>query len=122
MEETVNEHWLPSKTYDFLMVLAQVILPALGTLYFTLAAIWGLPSAEQVIGTVIAVDTFLGVFLSINKAMYKKTDSPYVGTIDVVTSDNPNTPAKVYQLEFTKDPGYLDKNDVVSFKVNPVDE
>ena len=36
-------------------------LPALGTLYFALAGIWGLPYGEQLVGTITAIDTFLGV-------------------------------------------------------------
>lgn len=59
------------KLYDFLKWAAQVLLPALGTLYFTLAQIWGLPYGEQIVGTITAVDTFLGILLGISKANYK---------------------------------------------------
>lgn len=48
------------------------LLPALGTLYFALAGIWGLPYGEQIVGTITAVDTFLGVVLGISTAQYKK--------------------------------------------------
>lgn len=50
-------------TYDRLKFVAQVVLPALGTLYFALCGIWGFPYGEQIIGTITAVDTFLGVIL-----------------------------------------------------------
>lgn len=59
-------------TYDILKWTAQYFLPALGTLYFTLASIWGLPYGEQVVGTITAVDTFLGVLLGLSTAQYKK--------------------------------------------------
>lgn len=59
--------------YDKLKFLAQVVLPALGTLYFALAGIWGLPNAEQVVGTIVAVDTFLGVCLQLSSTAYNKT-------------------------------------------------
>ena len=49
------------------------LLPAAGTLYFTLAGIWGLPYGEQVVGTITAVDTFLGVILGISTSQYNKT-------------------------------------------------
>lgn len=60
------------KLYDTLKWIAQYLLPATGTLYFALAGIWGLPFGEQVVGTITAVDTFLGVLLGISTASYKK--------------------------------------------------
>ena len=61
-----------SKVYDALKWVAQILLPALGTLYFALAGIWNFPYAEAVVGTITAVDTFLGVLLGISAAQYKK--------------------------------------------------
>ena len=58
--------------YDVLKWIAQYFLPAIGTLYFALAGIWGLPYGEQVVGTITAVDTFLGVILGISSAQYNK--------------------------------------------------
>ena len=63
---------LNNKTYDILKWIAQYSLPAAGTLYFALAGIWGLPYGEQIVGTITAVDTFLGVILGISAAAYKK--------------------------------------------------
>ena len=64
---------MPDKVYDILKAIAMIILPALGTLYFALAGIWGWPYAEQIVGTITAIDTFLGVILGISTAQYKKT-------------------------------------------------
>lgn len=64
-----------NKTYDILKWIAQYLLPAAGTLYFALAGIWGLPFGEQVVGTITAVDTFLGVILGISSASYNKASS-----------------------------------------------
>lgn len=64
---------LSNKTYDILKWIAQYLLPAAGTLYFALSGIWGLPYGEQIVGTVTAVDTFLGVILGISSAQYNKT-------------------------------------------------
>lgn len=61
---------LNNKTYDILKWIAQYLLPAAGTLYFALAQIWGLPYGEQIVGTIAAVDTFLGVVLGISSANY----------------------------------------------------
>jgi len=64
---------MTNKTYDILKYIAQIVLPAAGTLYFALAGIWGLPYGEQIIGTIAAVDTFLGVVLGISTMQYNKT-------------------------------------------------
>ena len=61
-----------NKTYDILKWIAQILLPAVGTLYFALASIWGFPYAEQIVGTITAVDTFLGVLLGISTRNYNK--------------------------------------------------
>ncbi len=63
---------MSNKTYDILKWIAMYFLPALGTLYFALAGIWGLPFGEQIVGTITAMDTFLGVILGISNAHYKK--------------------------------------------------
>lgn len=61
-----------NKTYDILKWIAQYLLPALGTLYFTLAGIWGFPYGEEIVGSITAVDTFLGILLGISTLNYKK--------------------------------------------------
>ena len=61
-----------NKTYDILKWVAQYLLPALATLYFAVAKIWGLPYGEEIVGTITAVDTFLGVLLGISTANYNK--------------------------------------------------
>lgn len=63
---------MSNKMYNILKWVAMILLPALGTLYFALAGIWGFPYAEQVVGTITAVDTFLGVILGISTAQYNK--------------------------------------------------
>lgn len=64
---------MSNSTYDKLKFIAQVVLPAAGTLYAALAGIWGLPYAEQIVGTIVAVDTFLGVVLKISTYQYNKS-------------------------------------------------
>ena len=62
----------PDKVYDVLKWIALYLLPALGTLYFALSGIWGFPYGEQVVGTITAVDTFIGVLLGISTVNYNK--------------------------------------------------
>lgn len=59
------------KVYDILKWVAQIVLPALGTLYFALAGIWGFPYGEQVVGTIMAIDTFLGAIIGVSSMVYK---------------------------------------------------
>ena len=63
---------LANKTFDRLKWVAMYLLPAIGTLYFTIASIWHLPYAEQVVGTITAVVTFLAIILGISTSVYNK--------------------------------------------------
>lgn len=63
---------LKNKTYDVLKYIAQIALPAVATLYFALASLWNLPYAEQVVGTITAIDTFLGALLHASSSTYDK--------------------------------------------------
>lgn len=65
---------MSNKVYDILKYVSQIALPALGTLYFALSSIWGLPYGEQVVGTITAIDTCLGTMLMISNAQYNKTN------------------------------------------------
>ena len=65
---------LSNEAYDVLKWVAQYLLPALGTLYFALSSIWGLPYGEQIVGTITAIDTFLGALLGLSTAAYKKAN------------------------------------------------
>jgi hypothetical protein len=58
--------------YDILKFIAQIVLPAAGTLYFALAGIWNWPYGEQIVGTITAVDAFLGALLGISTVAYNK--------------------------------------------------
>lgn len=63
---------MSNKVYDVLKFICQIVLPAIGTLYFALAGIWGFPYGEQIVGTITAIDTFLGVILGISTIDYNK--------------------------------------------------
>lgn len=97
------------KVYDVLKWIAMVALPAVGTLYFALAGIWGLPSAQEVVGTITAIDAFLGTLLQISSATYSGD-----GTLKIDTSD----PEKdTYHLDVTTPLEMLPQKKVVLLKV-----
>lgn len=66
---------MSNKTYDIMVWIAQIVLPAIGTLYAALSGIWGFPYGEQVVGTITAVDVFLDALLKISSANYNKQNN-----------------------------------------------
>ena len=63
---------MSNKVYDILKFIATLLLPALGTLYFALAGIWGFPYGEQIVGTITAIVTFMNTILRISTYQYNK--------------------------------------------------
>ena len=66
---------LSDKAYSILKWIALYLLPALGTLYFALSGIWGLPYGEAIVGTITAIDTFIAAILGISSANYNKANA-----------------------------------------------
>lgn len=104
---------LNSKVYDVLKQVALVWLPALATLYFAIAGIWHLPDADQVVGSITALDTFLGVVVHVSNSNY---EPPTDGNM-VVDPEG----GKI-SMEMHTDPEAittLKEGSIVSFKVTP---
>lgn len=101
---------IPSKYYDILKEIAQIVLPALGTLYFALSQIWGLPFGEQIVGTITAIDAFLGACLHLSSRAYTGD-----GVLNIDTTD-PKTDK--YHLDFTTDLDEVSGKKVVTLRVN----
>ena len=64
---------LNNKVYDALKWIVQILAPATATLYVALAAIWGLPHVEAVVGTITALTTFAGTLLHLSSTSYAST-------------------------------------------------
>jgi hypothetical protein len=105
---------LSDHSYNLIKKLVQIVLPALATLYFTLSTIWDLPYAEQIVGTLAAVATFLGVVLGLSKKSYDASDAKYDGDVIVTQTPLGNTR---YSLELNTDPEELKNKKDISFKV-----
>lgn len=99
---------MSNKTYDTLKWIAQILFPGLGTLYFTLSQIWGLPYCEQVVGSLSALTVFVGVILGINSAKY-----PGDGTIKMQGC--------TYRTKLTIGLDELNEKDTVMLKVETTD-
>ena len=104
--------------YDSLKYIAQIVLPAVATLYFALSQIWGFPNGTEVVGTIVAFDAFLGVLLGLNTVAYNNSDAKFDGTIDIFEDED----TKQFTLNMDDDPYELENKSQVIFKVNPVNE
>lgn len=58
------------KVYDVMKWVVMVVLPAVTTLWLTLASIWGFPYAEPIGATLGAITVFLGALLGIGSVKY----------------------------------------------------
>lgn len=82
---------LTDELYKVLKFIAMTFLPAVGTLYFALASIWGLPAAEKVIGSITAFDLFLGLLLGISTTSYNNSDTKYDGSLTITPHPDTDT-------------------------------
>ena len=101
--------------YDRLKFVTQVLIPGVGSLYFALSQIWGIPGAAKVVGTLTVIDTFMGVLLHLNSQVYLASDAQYDGSVDITETDA----KKSYSLNLNSDPSELDGKKRLVFKVNP---
>lgn len=113
--EPEKKPFLSNTTYDRLKWVALVGLPALGALYFALAPLWNLPKADEVVGTVVAVDTFLGLVLGVVTKNYNNSDAAFDGALHVDDQDT----RLIHQLEITTAPEDLGQKDSIKLKVVP---
>jgi Putative phage holin Dp-1 len=114
--ETKPKLAMSQKTYENLKFVALVLLPALSTLYFTLGSVWGLPAVTQVIGTIAAVDTFLGVILGLSTKAYQASDARFGGNINIMPKDDGGL---LYSLDLNYPVEDLDNKGEVTFKIVP---
>jgi len=86
---------LNNTAYDVAKEAATLWLPALATFYAALAVLWGFPEPEKVVGTIVALNAFLGVVLKVSTSSYnngklENPDNPKTSTIIITktgTSD-----------------------------------
>lgn len=87
-DDTSKDPFLSEKTYKALKQLAMIWLPALAVLYTSLAALWHFPYVLEIVGTITAVDTFLGVLLGISTKQYNNSDARFDGTLNVTQTQD----------------------------------
>jgi hypothetical protein len=109
---------LSNQRYNVLKHVAAVGLPSLSALYFALAQIWHLPKAEEVMGTVAAVNVFVGAFVGVSGANYNNSDAKYDGVIRVDDSGTTTTASLVLH----DDPASILNKPSATFKVSPAQD
>lgn len=107
---------LSSSVYDLLKKVVQIVLPAVASLYFSLAQIWGLPAAEAVVGSLALLATFFGVLLGLSSWSYHAVEAKTDGQIVIMEDESGK---KIYSLELDGDPNEIDLKERVAFKVTP---
>lgn len=101
-----------NRTYDYLKFIALVLLPALATAYFALGGLWDLPKVDEVVGTIVVIDTFLGALLGFSTNQYNKSDDRFDGEIYVTPNDQGNA-----DLDFALDSRAIMGKDEIAVKI-----
>ena len=115
VEEVSKPPLLSNRAYDVLKQVVQIVLPAVGTLYFALSQIWGLPHGEQVVGTVAALSVFLGAVLGLSSLQYNASEDKYDGSLEIKKGNDDRR----FRLNLRDDPDRLEEKNEVLFKVDP---
>lgn len=113
-DESNTSTLLNNKQYDVIKYLTVVLLPAVGTLYFALSQIWGLPAGEAVLGTLAAIQVFIAATMRVTTKQYEESGEKYIGEINV--TENPDK--TLFSLDLKGDPEELIDKDEAIFKVN----
>lgn len=109
---------LSNKRYAQISFIVTLLLPALATFYAALAVLWDWPYGEQVVGTIAALATLLGVFLRKAEKTYDVSGAKYDGVLAVHSqTDDDGDISKTLSMEFDGDPYDLDEQPSVSFRV-----
>jgi hypothetical protein len=112
-----QDHLISNQAYNVLKPVVTIVMPAVATLYFALAQIWGLPNPEGVVATITALTTFLGVFLGISTTSWNNSEAKYDGTL-TTTGNDPDTGIPDLQMTINKNPDVLAGKRTVRLKMS----
>lgn len=102
-----------NRVYDILKYIAQIVLPALGAMYYSLGQIWEWGNATNVVGTITVVDAFLGAVLGLSTMQYNKSDEKFDGQITVHETEHDEGST----LNVSIDPSAVGNKSEVTLKV-----
>jgi hypothetical protein len=104
---------MSDKLYNILKHAAAIGFPALSALYYTVAQIWGIPDTKEVMGTISAVNVFVGALVGVSYVKYNNSGAKYVGALEVIDSGD----KKTFSLNLNSDPESLEQLSEATFKV-----
>lgn len=104
---------LDATPYSVMKWTVQIVLPSIATLYFALASTWNLPFSGEIVATITAFTTFLGVVLGVSTYNYHHSDEKYDGVMKI----HEGAGKDVYSLELGGDPEGLPTKKEIVFKV-----
>jgi hypothetical protein len=111
-----NRLVLSNQTYNVVKHVAAIALPALSTLYYALAQIWHFQNTEEVMGTISAVNIFLGAVMGVSTLAYNNSGAKYAGSVVITDTGD----KKVFSLDLDSHPDDIQDMKDVTFKVTPV--
>lgn len=114
-----NGPLLKNYTYDRVRSFVELGLPGLGAFYFALSQIWGLPYGEEVVGTLAALTTLLGIFVVISRKQYNEDGPAFDGTMRVLEDDAERS---LYSLDVDTPLEKLPKQKEIRLRVAPQKE
>lgn len=82
------KNFFSPRSYDKLKFVAQIVLPALATLWFSIGSIWNLQHTTEIVGTITAVDLFLGLILQLSSTAYYKSGANFDGELKTVSRED----------------------------------
>jgi imidazoleglycerol phosphate synthase glutamine amidotransferase subunit HisH len=106
---------LNNQQYDLLKNVVELVLPAAGALYFSLAVIWDFPNGENVVGSIAALNVFLGVCLGVSSKLYRESEARFDGDLVVTPQGDEEFPFLLVELN-PESRDLLGKDEVI-FKV-----
>lgn len=109
--------YLSDVAHNRLKALVTLILPAISTAFVTIAGLWGMDSttASRIVGTLVAITTFLGVILAISTKKYNNSDAKFDGAINVIPGDGGDA------MHVNVNPASIANKDQVLLQVNTPD-
>ena len=108
---------LNDKAYNILKWIARLLLPGVGTLYFALAGIWGLPYGEQIIGSISALTIFIGALLGISTHEYHKIQEDHADGQLLIDSSDPGK--DIYRLDLGTNLEILGNKKTITLSIKP---
>lgn len=108
--------FMSDKMFNTLRWIAQLLLPGLATLYSAVGALWGLPYVLEIVGTISAVNVFLGGLLGLSRSAYNALEAVTDGTV-VIDTRNPDK--DVWSLVLNTPLSEIEGKDSVTLTVAP---